>query len=610
MSPRRLEVIFIDDAPPATKVLDPAQPRPHVPPDSVKEFSRTISSWKSAAEFWAGYDGDVFPDLVVADIRFDRDYTSPLSRLPFARENNLPTGLGHVKPFAAVSRAAGRIVSVSIYTGQPKLWSRLAGSAHPADQCMGYLAAHEIGELAAILGEEVVAGPTAGENSLKPLWEWLEDRTSTVYEEALMTAIRNYRKRLLALANPKDNELPSVFVMPSDYAAALAWCEGAKGDPQPLDATNDPGIVLTYKDGTHDSIYLSSIFGDVYDVTTRRLKAHCFAISPGEGDADPAALDYQGDPRIGAFIARLGKLQSVYEEAVRKVNVFPYLPDQAKESGVRLRDIVPGEGNGHIVRGLVIVFQLIRIEQYVFRAWEERYKSNRWDARAGAWASDLYDQERSLRKALHRLLNLIHSFRRPGPEHPLPEAFSRDEFLSEVCGREVPGGAGASNSVGFEWVTEISESDADEDWFRWHFERLVDAGILDHTAGDEYVLVSSETSFGTPPTPKSFANSKSVGAALCLPVEELGSTMRMQWLRGSLGYGADSHILFRMLYRAFIHHGADTPPEQEKLGRDFYAQLVGGRMPGWLLSLCQEYARHELRWRSRRTWPDWLRTKL
>jgi hypothetical protein len=610
MSPRRLEVIFIDDAPAASKDVDPTQPRPHVPPDSVKGFSRSISSWKGAVEFWAGYSGDAFPDLVVADIRFDRDYTSPLSRVALTKENNLPTGLSHVKPFAAVARATGRVVSVSIYTGQRKLWSRLANSVHPVDQCMGLLAAHEIGELAAILGEEITAAAASEENSLKSLWEWLEGKTGTVYEEALKIAIRNYRKRLLLLVNPSDNELPSVFVMPSDYTAALTWCEGAKENPPLLDATNDPGIVLTYKDGTRDSIYLSSIFGDALDITTRRLKPPCFAVSSGENDIDPAELDYRGDPQIGAFIAQLGKLQSVYEEAVRKVHVFPYLPDQAKESGAKLRDVVPGEGDGHLVRGLVVVFQLIRIEQYVFHAWEERYKSNPWDAQAGAWASDLYDQEKSLRKALHRLLNLIHSLPRRDPKSPVPETFSRDEFLSEVCGRGIYGGVGELTGEGFEWVAELSEDDADEDWFRWHFERLVDAGILDHTARDEYIMVSSETSFGTPPVPKSFPNSKSVSEALGLPVEELGSTMRMQWLRGSLGYSADSHILFRMLYRAFTQHGAETPAGQEKLGRDFYAQLVAGRVPGWMLSLCQQYARYELRWRSRRTWPDWIRPKL
>ena len=110
--------------------------------------------------------------------------------------------------------------------------------------------------------------------------------------------------------------------MPTDYAAALSWCESIKDNPPTLDAKNDPGIVLTYKDGTRDSIYLSSIFGDVYDITARQLKAHCFAVSPGD-DADPMELDYRGDPRIGAFLAQLGKLQSVYEEAVRKVNDFP-----------------------------------------------------------------------------------------------------------------------------------------------------------------------------------------------------------------------------------------------------------------------------------------------
>src|ERR1035437_3200630 len=75
-----------------------------------------IDRWEVAIEFWNGFEASERIDLITADVRFTADHTSPLwydetFRNPNDAEREeflIPTGLSHVKPFAAIARATGR----------------------------------------------------------------------------------------------------------------------------------------------------------------------------------------------------------------------------------------------------------------------------------------------------------------------------------------------------------------------------------------------------------------------------------------------------------------------------------------------------------------------
>lgn len=632
MPSRKLSIIVLDDS-----------PNPYLPPEGLEDAGK-IKTWFMALNFWARYKGDALPDLVVADVYFENDRTSPLSRPRFAEPNPLPTGLSHLKPLSVLARVGGRVIGIGIYTGNPKYWERLTHSGATQDQCMGYLAAHELGELAAILGEKSLVAEVVETGSLDPLWKWLDDSTGTSVTEAVKIALSNYRKRLLTLASPADGELPQVFVMPDDFAAAMCWCEArarSAESPSPLAGEDDHGLTLTYKDGTRDTILISSLFSDVDDLSTRPLGGHCFDTAPGPAGAGEEweEFDRKGQPFIGRFLSRLGTLRTAYDEAVRIVENFPCLPLESQYSPEKLGDYLTRKGDDPLVAGLVIVFQLARIEKAVFDLWERHYSSYLWNPRGCLWPSDVNDSDLSLRNALRLLLNGIRSLSASQADSAEPdECFNRGDVLEEMVDADLP----------WPWVPKLKERDADTEWCRWHFQRLVDARILKPMPADLYKLLTHDTHIPTPPVPKALPKrSGSIYEALGLAPKredsEAGSdedaakrfTFRT-WLRASLGYPDDAHILFRMLYHAFIRHGADEPEAQEhddqrqrakvrrrrgedsqkrtklkeQFGKDFLDLLEAGRAPGWLLVLCGQYAEEKLLWHDKATWPDWLLRKL
>ena len=648
MPSRKLSVIVLDDS-----------PNPYLLPGGLEDAGK-IKTWFMALNFWARYKGDALPDLVVADVCFDKDHTSPLSRPRYAEPNPLPTGLTHLKPLSVLARVGGRVIGIGIYTGNPKYWERLTHSGATQDQCMGYLAAHELGELAAILGEKSLVAEVVETGSLDPLWKWLDDSTGTSITIAVKIALSNYRKRMLTLASPADVELPQVFVMPDDFAAAVCWCEARARNaesPSPIAGEGDHGLTLTYKDGTRDSILISSLFSDVDDLSTRLLSSHCFdtALSPTVAGEEWEEFDRKGQPFIGRFLSRLGTLRTAYDEAVRIVENFPCLPSESQDSPGKLGDYLTRKGDDPLVAGLVIVFQLARIEKAVFDLWEKYYGSYRWDPRGCLWPSDVNDFERSLRNALRLLLNGIRSFSASQADSAEPdESFSRDDVLEEMIDADLP------------WPWELKYRDADTEWCRWHFQRLADARVLKLTRADRYMLLTQDTHIPTPPVPRALPKRsgsiyKALGLTLKREDSEAGPdedaakeqgedeakkqdedaakkfkfTLRA-WLRASIGYGDDAHTPFRMLYHAFIRHGADEPEAQERgeerqrakvrrrrgedsqkrtklkeqFGKDFLDLLEAGRGPGWLLVLCGQYAEEKLLWHDKATWPDWLLRKL
>lgn len=632
MTPRKLSVIVLDD-----------WPNPYHLPEGLEDAGR-IKTWQMALNFWARYERDALPDLVVADVYFEYDRSSPLSRVRFAEYNPLPTGLSHLKPLSVLARVGGRGIGIGIHTGNPKLWERLTHSAAMQDQCMGYLAAHELGELAAILGEKRLVAEVAETGSLDPLWRWLSEGCGDNFTAGVKIAVSNYRKRLLALASPSGGELPQVFVMPDDYAAAMCWCEERARNtenPAPLAGAGDHGLTLTYKDGTRDSILISSLFSDVDDLPTRALDARCFETGAAGVGKEWEDRDRKGLPLVGKFLSRFGTLRHAYDAAARIVENFPALPSESQEAPGRLGDYLTRKGDDPLVAGLVIVFQLGRIEKAVFDLWEKHYSSYVWDPRGCRWPEDVNTFDRSLRNALRLLLNGARSYVRSqagdiGPE----DGFTPDDVLETMVDAELP----------WPWEPGLELRDAEAEWCRWHFQRLADARVLKPVKPDRYVLRTQDTNVPTPPVPKTLPRrSGSIYKALGLAMKsedseptpdksdkEAGKRLTLRtWLRTSLGYGDDAHIPFRMLYNAFVRHGADEPEAQEmgeeqrakgrqqraeesqkrtrikeQLGKDFLDQLEAGRAPGWLLVLCGQYAEEKLRWHDKATWPDWLLRKL
>lgn len=589
MRPRKLTVLRINDILRKMK-RDPSLPQIDMPPDPIEIFSQGhltgIRSWEAAIRFWSIYRNDPVPDLVVADVHFDYDQSSPLSQAFPKIHNHLPTGLGHLKPFAALARATGHLLGVGIHTMEAGLWERLLHSDFPLYRCMSYLAAHEIGEVAAILEETNLVEGVIETQSLTPLWRWLEKNARASFNGALKLALRNYRRRLHTLAAPAANQVPGIFIMPDDYAAVMNWCHRMKTHPQELNDENDCGLILTYLDGKRDCIFLSSLFADVDGITTRVLDAECFAPALNEGSmmVDPIELDPLGLPCIGAFLTRLGMLNEVYTTAVGAVITFPYLPDEIFGVEVGVRALLP---NKLLARGLVVLLQHLRIEKATYDIWHERYSNHAWEPRAGNFISDLPQPHKSLKAVLEKLINLIHAVSVFCKDTARREPFAIDDVVESI------------NEQRLEWVVNVKPEDAQSGWFKWHFERLVDVRILSHAPNGEYFLISPDRHISVLPLPKLFPHTKTVGEILELPPLK-------EWLKLSLGFANNDNGLGQTLYDAFVQHGASGANKRAKKGREFAEQYEEGKGPIWLLRICESYAENELQWGDRRLWPGWL----
>jgi hypothetical protein len=104
-----------------------------------------IGGLASAVQFWSAFRNDMTPDIVIADIDFEHDNSGPLKTWR-QEAPHIPSGLSHIKPFAAIARASGSPIAIAMYTGDQERWNLLArkqnGSSYSTPPS-SLLAAHD-----------------------------------------------------------------------------------------------------------------------------------------------------------------------------------------------------------------------------------------------------------------------------------------------------------------------------------------------------------------------------------------------------------------------------------------------------------------------------------
>jgi hypothetical protein len=629
-TPRKLRLLIIDDE----LAMSPGG---YSVPESIERWDPGggldgIVSWQTAIQFWSAFQGGQVPDLVVADVRFIRDQTSPLSLLFESDDNNIPTGLSHLKTFAILSRAIGTPLGVGTRTMDPGLWERQINSPTPEAlgmselrhsapedlqqaiakiieqtaraskrQAMGYLAAHEIGEIAAILGDGAAlleANPNR-QQLINNCLEWLVNTSAKEFEDGIRKAVRDYRHRLFQLLTSPDAS--SIFLRPSHYGELLGWCHRMHENPQPLNAQNDFGLELTYYSGKRDLISIASLFADFEGITSKTLDPSSFA-DEGVSGAEAWKLDDDGRPRIGAFLKRLGSLRTACKDAAEAVKAYQVgypLPEAYQP--MTLAEIKNSAGYSALTMGIVILFQFLRIEQKKVEQWEYSFENDSWEPKKRCFISGKLMPDDSLRKILQRLISLIRRFTQQMDREQRNNCFTREDLFEAY-----PDG----------WVgtIDIDRGDHDNEWVKWHFDRLVDAGVLELRlieAEDFYSLKPewwrSQPRLGVPPAPRKLP--RLIGES-----EEREPT-RVQWLKASLGYSCDDYnSVERMLADAFgavwirkdIDKKLANATIRAKVGRAILNNLEEADIPFFYLEICCEYAAEYLNW-ARETWPKWLR---
>ncbi len=588
MRPRNLRVLRIDDVhfdlrrgteAAGAEVIDalPAPLESFHCEDGAAGIA-TINSWSTALRLWSRLQAQEVPDLVLADVIFAGDESTPLVRVPGFKgyPRLIPTGISHLKPFAALARARERPLGIGIHTRNASVWADAWGDGHP----MGALAAHEIGEVAAILGDLLEDESIEGRVEL--CWDWLKGRSRDDFPTALRIAMRDYRRRLVEAGNPSLREgvsgPPRALVMPQDWVRLDAWVDRrSRGEAAPIEA--DRSLPVLYSDGSRDLLRIASLFGEVKDIESRDLPPRCFE-RPGPAGrgatSEPWSLDDDGNPQIGRFIASLGRTATAYLNAATLVERFPLVHPEGQGLECTLLKEAEDYPDSMLVAGLAILFQVLKWEHRKFGAWREGLRREGWSFSR----KRLTTPPASSLTLAEALFRLAHSARR----------FGGSPFLRG----DVPQGEGADL---------FRSKAADNDGVRWHFDRLVDAGVLAfHPVDETYEnVLSRRFSIDELPSPP------------LLPVgffeDELGELRSV--LRDSLGFGArygpnradNDQMIGKRLAVAFCD-SADG-----NLGRELLDRILGGYGPPWLLELLRRYASDRLEWGEGRTWPRWLQTR-
>jgi hypothetical protein len=580
MHARQLTVLRIDDrtenrAAPDVEAPADDQDRPPEGIDVVQFGHQSdpfiaITGWDLAIEYWRSDPGKRHPDLVVADVLFDQDPTTPLN---WAAEDNLvPTGLSHIKPFAAVSRVTGVPIGIALHTANPGLWENLIIGDGPGRR-MAQLAAHEIGELAAILDDSENILDLPLEDRIRWCWLWLHSRSRGRFRPALAVALENYRSRMVQLARgggaESDPRKMSIMVLPQEWVRLSHWCEEMSRAPRPLGEA-DPALTYIRRDGIADCVSMISLFADVRDdlcdIFTDVLPPACFDVRPVK---EAWKLDEQGYPRIGGFLHELKHLTSAVDEAVSiLLDNFPPFPARLENKLSQ----VGGTASSTLARGLAILFQVIWRDHENFKTWSDYFKDYEWDVNHFEFKS-IRTTSTSLGEVWRTLQSYVVG---------KGTRFSVDDIFEEAEAEILQGVPVAVR--------------------RWYFDLLLRAGVIrpESSVGDPRTFWPTGIRVEVPPVPDVIPRG----------IQLLGIDTR-GYLRDVFGFGMefgpgksnDDNIIGRLINAAFGSGGA----VDARAGREFLSRFLEGNTQPWIAEVCRDFAVRVLSWRDTTTWPRYLR---
>jgi hypothetical protein len=557
-----------------------------------------IDDWDASIEFWSEYERSWPIDLITADIRFTADGTTPLlydttfQALDSAEQFDellIPTGLSHVKPFAAIARAAGQPVGIAVHTADVGGWKTRLKSKNVAARVMAYLAAHEIGELVAILGDRLNLATKSNDERLEACWRWLGDRTYGTFDEAWPLALQSYRESLVrgAFTAPsldfgKQRSSGGVregriVVLPSDWARMASWCERMGAQREAILVDDDPGFSFVLPDGSRESIFFRSLFADAHmslksdlDFEIEPIPSECFR---AESCENSFKLNEAGHPLIGPFLMEFRDLKDAYELAVAALDEFPV----SRRAATKLGEVLSLTRCGELVylsRFLAVLFQIIRRDCDLVYSWESAYQLQVWDVVSGCFVSETLDGGApTLRALVEQVYGCATKF---------DDGFTSEELMklynANLRNNERP----KVSQRSIECCIGILVS-----WSR----------IIYREEDSLYDVCNCP-----PPSPGAVPP-----VPLVLPdgILEEGDVRAQEigpFLRDVFGYGGprpnDNQI------GRFV---AEALGLEVKAGRDFLAEFVNGVAPGWIKELCRTYAADRLQWRPTDTWPRILR---
>jgi hypothetical protein len=590
--PRYLRVLIIDDAIDGPfQTCDPAELTQHKgigePLSQVTyEYDDltyvAINSLKAAANFWSIYSDRLCPDIVLTDVNFEKDTTTPLQSVGEFNSSCIPTGLSHCKAFAAIARAKSRPLAIAIHTADPSLWARGAEDrvGNRTKHFFGLLAAHEIIELAALLGDRLSFNTL----NLDSVFAWLENRSARGdIRLSKNKGVQLYREAIVSgIIATEDNG--SRIRVP--YSAALElklWCERMHESPRPLGSkkgSSDPGLTMLYASGEVDKVYLSSIFADVENIEYSALNKDCFKLQESEGDVWKLRNNL---PAIGELVFEVMQSVEVVGEALG------YLSDLPLDAEALNRNLRQFENN--IAKGIAVLFRAIEIKYQKREEFVRLWLNDMWDpTKLRACKLDDIDDYSNMRPLREWIVCIIKILSKLGDRDGRDRYFEDHDVLGEFR-KLLPVASKDEMTIGK---------------LRMHMQLAVEIGAIEtivELESHEYRVVDRAMDI--------FQSASSPPATL--GTREGESVWLSRDVRDSLGFGNknpdsshNDNAIGQILYAAFLAGAGKkgvSANQRAKLGRDFFKKFERGEVDVWIRLYCMDFCKNELGWTEKEHWP-------
>ena len=302
---RKLRVLLIEDNKGIEKELNSCVELISYKSDDIT--TKQISTLRDATYYWEKFSTKLLPDIILGDINFEHDLTTPLQILKEKAINqgrvSIPNGLMHIKPLAAVARALGRPMKIALYTSDESLWKRLAENRDCAiSQAIGALVVHEIFELSSILGKRI---PFAEKTHMTRAWEWLSGYPHKTVQDAFVHAMEIFREDFKAQLDRRLTESHNLLKLNRFTRKKLIpWSkEMHQQSKNLLESSNDIGIKFKYSNGLKDHISIASLFADLPGIETGSINNKYFII----GNSRELKCQYSEyvDNAIGKYLYEL-----------------------------------------------------------------------------------------------------------------------------------------------------------------------------------------------------------------------------------------------------------------------------------------------------------------
>lgn len=570
MEPRPLRILVIDDRADHFKEAD------FVAGQRLESVSYThdgatcfqISSLSTLCSYWQTAQAGNYPDIIISDIKFDEDTSSPLQAASRPGVNaDIPTGLSHAKAFAAVSRATAKPMSIHIYSQDPGFWQARANQENDiVAKVFSLIAAQEIAELSALLGQRL---QNFSNMNITPAWEWIENNVSRAATEARAKALAGFRQSFICgvrqQCEPGGSAAAVQIRIPHKHASLLReWCERMKAEPKPITpGRNDPGIKFVAENDELDCIEISSFFADVRRIASREQRAECFDTKP-VSDGDVWNLS-NGEPRIGALIAEFYDSTKDFRDAIF---CLKQLPLKVETLSMKLTDIEVSK----FAKGLAILFRDIEIEHAKSLYWASCWTQKPWNP----------------------------ILQQPADLDTSPDAYMNFPTLG--------GWVQIIAKLAYDAREGIQPEDDDDHWIEDVLESVNgklsrDLKITKESLFWHLNIIDDQYEFWAKQDPTSLDKIPSMPPSFTWPCSEANK------LEDSLGFGKKGPVVARqrnynsvgrLIFDAF---GRGELSGDAKAGRELLTQFRDGQMPSNLKSYCREYCLEELGWIDQRQWP-------